>query len=208
MTATSPVTPIGARLRRDDALLLVDVQADFVEGSLAVPGAAEIVPVLNRYVALFHACALPVFATRDWHPREHASFSENGGPWPQHCIAGTPGAAFANGLVMPRDTVVVSKGTVAEREAYSGFDGTELADRLRERGVRRVFVGGLATDYGVLATVRDARHHNFAVGLLVDGIRAIDAARGDRERAEAQMRRLGAVPVDFPHLHAEAVFSG
>jgi len=184
------------RLRPGDALIVVDVQKDFLPGgSLPVRAGDEVVPVLNRYVADFVRAELPVFATRDWHPPGHCSFRERGGPWPPHCVQGTPGAAFVPDLTLPPSAVVVSKGTSPERDAYSGFEGTDLERRLREAGVRRLFVGGLATDYCVLNTVKDALVRGFPTLLLVDAVRAVDVRPGDGRRAEEEMVGLGAVPL-------------
>ncbi len=176
-----------------DALVLVDVQNDFLPGgSLAVPDGDAVIPVLNRWIARFVAGNLPVFATRDWHPRDHCSFADRGGPWPRHCVAETPGAAFSGDLELPAGAQIVSKATSPDRDAYSGFDGTELAPRLRDLGANRVFVGGLATDYCVRATVLDALREGFAVVLIEDGVRAVDVAPGDGERAVEEMRSAGA----------------
>lgn len=180
-----------------DALLVVDVQNDFLPGgALGVPEGDRVVPVLNRYIARFAEAGLPVIATRDWHPPGHCSFAERGGPWPPHCVAGTPGAAFAPGLALPPDAIVVSKAETPERDAYSGFQGTGLAGRLKEMGVERLFIGGLATDYCVLATVKDARSAGFAVVLLTDAVRAVNVKPGDGARAEAEMEAAGAVPTE------------
>jgi nicotinamidase/pyrazinamidase len=179
--------------RPGDALLIVDVQNDFVIGGcLAVQGSDEAIAVLNRYIAAFHERHLPILATRDWHPAGHCSFKMRGGVWPPHCIAGTHGAAFAPALELPCDTVIVSKATTSEQEAYSGFEGTELCARLRDLGVRRILVGGIATEYCVLSTVHDALRLGFQVLLLEDAVRAVDVAPGDGERAIEEMRRLGA----------------
>ena len=188
------------RLGFGDALLAVDVQNDFLPGgSLAVPRGDEVVPVLNRAIARFVADWLPIFATRDWHPPNHCSFTEQGGPWPPHCIQSSRGADIA--LKLPGPAVVVSKGTLPERDAYSGFDGTDLKERLRALGVKHLFVGGLATDYCVVSTVRDALVRGFSVALLTDAIRAIDVDPGDGARAIAEIQRLGAVPMEVgPHL--------
>ena len=186
-----------------DALVVVDVQRDFLPGgSLAVPRGDEVVPVLNRYVADFVRAGLPIFATRDWHPPDHCSFRARGGPWPPHCVQDALGAAFAPGLALPPSAVVVSKGTSPERDAYSGFEGTDLDRRLREAGVRRLFVGGLATDYCVLNTVKDALAAGFPTLLLTDAIRAVDVRPGDGRRAEEEMVRLGALPVRHETLAA------
>jgi nicotinamidase/pyrazinamidase len=180
-------------LRPDDALVIVDVQHDFLPGgALGVPGGDEVVPVLNRYLDLARSRALPVFATRDWHPGNHCSFAPRGGPWPPHCVAGTPGAAIDERLALPRDAVVVSKATAADAEAYSGFGGTDFAQRLRERGVKRLLVGGLATDYCVLNTVLDGLAEGFDVLVLGDAIRAVDVKPGDGAQALAKMQQAGA----------------
>jgi len=181
-------------LDRRDAVLIVDVQVDFLPGGkLAVQHGDQVVPALNRYVALARRKEVPVFASRDWHPRDHCSFRAGGGPWPEHCVAGSPGAAFAPGLALPRDTIVISKATARDTDAYSAFQGTDLAPRLRERGVKRLLVGGLATDYCVLNTVLDARKAGFEVLLLVDAMRAVNVKPGDGERAEREMLAAGAV---------------
>jgi nicotinamidase/pyrazinamidase len=190
--------PDAKRLRpgAGDALVVVDVQNDFLPGgSLAVPSGGEVVPVLNRYLERFVRAGLPVFATRDWHPADHCSFGERGGPWPPHCVQGTEGARFAPGLALPPSAVVVSKDTAPDRSTYSAFQGGDLDARLRGRHVRRVFVGGLATDYCVLNTVRDALARGYEVVLLADAIRAVEVAPGDGRRAEDEMVRLGAVPI-------------
>ncbi len=197
-SAPSAARPIA--LQASDALLVVDVQHDFVTGSLAVPGAPGILPVLNRYLREFTRRNLPVVASRDWHPAEHCSFADRGGPWPPHCIAGTPGAAFAEGLALGPDALVVSKATAPERDAYSAFEATGLDLRLRGLRVRRLFVGGLATDYCVLQTVLDARRRGYEVFLLADAVRAVDAKPGDAKRAEALMREAGAVPIALEDL--------
>ncbi|MEW6681321.1 MAG: nicotinamidase [Nitrospirota bacterium] len=193
--------PNQTTLQPGDALLVVDVQRDFLPGgSLAVPAGDAVIPTINRYAALWRDRGLPVFATRDWHPPSHCSFREQGGPWPRHCVAGTPGAEFGPGLDLPANVVVISKGDAADRDAYSGFQETSLHERLRAAGVRRVFVGGLATDYCVLATVRDARSLGYAVRLLTDAIKAVDVHAGDGQRAQEEMIRLGAEPVRWEQL--------
>ncbi len=162
-----------------DALLLVDVQRDFLPGgSLAVPAGDAVLAPLAGALASWAGHRLPVFATRDWHPADHCSFKPQGGPWPPHCEAGTAGAMFAEGLRLPSDATIVSKGTRADCEAYSGFAGTDLEERLRQAGVRRLVIGGLATDYCVLQTVLDARRRGFEAVVLLDGIAAVDARDG------------------------------
>jgi len=198
-----PNAAANIRPQPGDALILVDVQTDFLPGgNLGVPHGDEVVPALNRYLAAFHARKLPIYATRDWHPRNHCSFQAQGGPWPPHCVADSPGAAFAANLHLPPETVVISKAQRAEQDAYSGFEGTDLDARLKRAGVRRVFVGGLATDYCVLNTVRDARKLSYDVFLLTDGARAVNVQSDDGRKAEEEMRRLGARPIEFQQLAA------
>jgi nicotinamidase/pyrazinamidase len=196
--ATKRTRPIA--LEASDVLVLVDVQRDFVSGTLAVPDAPAAVPVLARYVREFARRGLPIVATRDWHPSGHCSFRDRGGPWPPHCIAGTPGAGFDERLSLGPDAIVISKAVSEERDAYSGFEGTELDLRLRKLGARRLFVGGLATDYCVRATVHDALEHGYEVFLLLDGIRAVNVKPGDGERAIAAMQAEGAVPIRYADL--------
>ena len=191
------------RLQPGDALIVVDVQKDFLPGgALAVTEGDAVIAPLNAWIARFRAAGLPVIATRDWHPPNHCSFREQGGPWPVHCVADTPGAAFADDLQLPEDAWIVSKATEAEREAYSGFQDTDLAERLKAAGVRRLFVGGLATDYCVRNTVKDALANGFTVFLLTDAIRAVNVNPGDGDRAIAEMTAAGAVPVTLDDLEA------
>ena len=192
-----PSGPHDLNIGKGDALVLVDVQNDFLRGgSLEVPGGDEIVPVLNRYIRLFESRGLPVIATRDWHPEEHCSFTARGGPWPKHCFQGTEGSRFPEALLISDSTMVISTASETEKEAYSGFQGTDLKARLRDRGVTRLFIGGLATDYCVLHTVRDALKNGFRVMLFKDAIRAVNVRPGDGDRAFDEMVGLGAVPVD------------
>lgn len=191
-----------------DALLVVDVQADFVNGALAVPGAAAIVPVVNRYIRAFEARGLTVVASRDWHPTGHMSFKEQSGPWPPHCIAGTPGAEFARGLALGPEALVISKATRADADAYSAFEATGLDLALRSRRVQRLFVCGLATDYCVLHTVLDALRLGYAVFLLVDAIRAVDAQPGDGAKALRSMQDAGAVALRHEQIAPGAPVHG
>lgn len=197
------MTAEAIRLRTGDALVLVDVQLDFLPGgSLAVPHGDEVVPALNRYIAVFRGLTFPVVATRDWHPPDHCSFKAQGGPWPPHCVAGSDGARFAALLDLPCEGRIVSKATTRDKDAYSGFEGTDLDDWLKHAGVSRVFVGGLATDYCVLNTVRDALRLGYATFLLLDAVRAVDVAPDDGARAIDEMRRLGATAIEFDQVSA------
>src|SRR6185437_10018052 len=163
-----------------DALIVVDIQNDFCPGgSLVVPDGDAVVPVLNEYLSRAADAGIPIFASRDWHPEHTRHFAAEGGPWPPHCIQGTPGAEFHPALHLPPSAVVVSKGMSDEDQGYSALeavlpDGQALADALRARGVQYVYVGGLATDYCVRATVLDALNDGFTVDVLVDASRPVD----------------------------------
>ena len=193
------------QLQQHDALIVVDVQRDFLPGgSLAVPHGDEVIPVLNAYLRHFAAAGLPIVATRDWHPPDHCSFAAQGGPWPPHCVRDSRGAEFSDDLELPRDARVISKATETGADAYSAFDATDLDAFLRDSGVERVFVGGLATDYCVLATVKDAADAGFDVVVLEDAIRAVGVEPGDEARALASMREAGAAMLELGALDADA----
>ena len=181
------------RLEPGDALLLIDVQNDFCPGgSLAVAGGDEVVPVLNRWIQAARDLGIPIYASCCWHPPGHASFRERGGPWPPHCVQGTPGADFHTGLRLPPGTPVIMKGSDPDHDNYSDFHETDLARRLREQSVKRVWVGGLATDYCVRATVLDGIREGFEMCVIRDAVRAVDVELGDGERALEEMERAGA----------------
>lgn len=184
-----------------DALLIVDMQYDFLPGgSLGVPGGHQVLAPINRLIGLFRQQGLPVYASRDWHPGDHCSFAARGGPWPPHCMAGTRGAAFSDELELPPDAIVVSKADSADVDAYSAFNGTGLAEQLHAGGIRRLVVCGLATDYCVLNTVLDARTNGFEVLIVPEGMRAVDVTPGDGERAIARMVERGAQAVQVDEL--------
>lgn len=188
-------------LAKGDALIIVDVQNDFLTGgSLAVPAGDEIIPSLNRYIAAFLLRDLPIFATRDWHPLDHCSFQQQGGPWPQHCVAQTPGAAFPANLEIPCDTHIISKAVSKEKDAYSGFSETELHSTLQSSGIIRVFIGGLATEHCIFNTVKDALTYQYTTFVLKDAVRGIDGSSS--KAALEEMARLGAIPIDFEAVSA------
>jgi nicotinamidase/pyrazinamidase len=208
-TATARKQPARAKpqlhkqlgLRAGDALLVVDAQQDFLPGgNLAVPTGDEVVAPLNAYIAAFAARRLPIFMSRDWHPANHCSFKDAGGPWPPHCVQDTPGAQWAEGLNVVADARIISKATDPATEAYSAFSGTALLALLRNLAVRRLFVGGLATDYCVHATVLDARSYGFDVVVLADAIRGVNARPGDETRAIREMLASGASLFHPMHL--------
>lgn len=184
-------------LQAGDALLIIDVQRDFLPGgSLPVPDGDAVVAPLNAWIGRFLARDLPIFATFDWHPADHCSFRDQGGAWPVHCVAGTPGSGFAGGLELPAAAGRVAKATGRDADAYSGFSGTNLHRRLQQARIGRLFVGGLATDYCVLQSVLDARRLGYEVVLLMEAVRAVDVKPGDGERAVAAMLAAGAVTLE------------
>lgn len=181
---------MGASLQKGDALVIVDVQLDFCPGgALPIAQGDQVVPELNRAIAAAREAGVPVFASRDWHPRGHLSFAERGGPWPPHCIQDTPGAAFHPGLQLPEDVRIVTKGTRFDKDQYSAFDETGLAAELRREGVQRVWLGGLAEDVCVRATALDARAAGFEVQLLAAATRPVTPAGG--QQALADLRAAG-----------------
>jgi nicotinamidase/pyrazinamidase len=183
-------------LGKGDALLIVDMQNDFLPGgSLAVPRGDLVISPINGLIDLYHARGLPIYASRDWHPGAHCSFSAQGGPWPPHCVAESEGAAFSAALRLPGDAIVVSKATTAAEDAHSAFNGTGLARNMLADGIRRVAVCGLATDYCVLNTVLDGIDAGFEVLLVAQAMRAVEVTPGDGDQAIARMLARGAMPV-------------
>jgi NAD+ synthetase len=174
--------------RSTTALIVVDVQNDFCPGgALGVAGGDALAGAIEAAAAR----AGTLVATRDRHPARHISFQEQGGPWPTHCVDGGEGAELHRSVAgLPFD-IVLDKGGDPGREQYSGFDGSDLADRLRARGVRRVLVTGLATDYCVRATALDAIAAGFDTTVLVDAVAAADISPGDGERALHEVRAAG-----------------
>ena len=180
-----------------EALIIVDFQRDFTppQGALAVPGGDQIAPRLNalardpRYSA--------VIATRDWHPSDHSSFSEQGGPWPPHCVQDSEGAQLHPALEADLIHAIIDKGQGRDTNGYSAFESPELVALLREQGVTAVTVVGLATDYCVLNTARDALREGLLVTVDTSAVRAVDVQQGDGERALEELRGLGAVVTDL-----------
>ncbi len=179
----------GAKRR---ALIVVDLQNDFCPGgTLAVPEGDQVVAPLNRLITEFLTNDEPVFASRDWHPRQTRHFAEFGGTWPVHCVQNTPGAEFHPDLIRDPRIQIISKG-LGDTDCYSAFDETNLAERLRAERVDEVWVGGLATDYCVKQTVLDAVKHGFQVKAIADAMRPVEVQAGDGERAIEKMRAAGA----------------
>ena len=190
-------------LRKGDVLVIVDVQNDFVSGTLPVPDGEEVVVPLNEWIRAFEHEHLVTVATRAWHPANHRSFQEQGGSSPPHCVAGTKGAAFVSRLKLPPGAWLVSKATAPDRDACSAFEGTDLDARLKRLGAKRLFIGGLATDTGVVRTVIDAIGRGYGAVVLEDAIRAMDVQPGDGEKAEAEMSRAGAAFIRLADLVEE-----
>ena len=190
-----------------DALIVVDVQNDFCPGgSLPAPEGDLVIPILNQYLVGAASAGIPIFASRDWHPPDTHHFIAYGGIWPPHCVQGTSGADFHADLRLPSSCVIVSKGDNQEDDGYSAFEGRlangeTLESALREHGVTRVYVGGLATDYCVLRTVLDACRAGFMAVYLQDASRAIEAQPGDGARAEESMLAAGAVAGTLEEFH-------
>lgn len=182
-------------LEKHDALLVVDVQNDFCPGgSLAVPGGDEVIPILNQWIRAAQETGCLVVASRDWHPMFHVSFVEQGGPWPVHCLQDSEGAEFHPDLELPAETIKVSKGTRFDEDAYSAFENTGLGDFLRGRGIKRLWVGGLAQDVCVAETVTAAQKEGFETHVIMAATRPVDEAGG--EEAAKKMAEAGAVLED------------
>ncbi len=185
----------------DDALIVVDVQHDFLPGGAgAVAEGERIFAPINVLAPRFAR----VYATRDWHPRDHTSYAEYGGPWPVHCVAGTHGAAFDPRLQREHVDVIVDKGTERTTDGYSGFAATNLASDLRAHAVHRVFVCGLATDYCVKATALDARAAGFDTVVVADASAAVNVHPGDEERALDELRANGVRVVTHSDILGDA----
>ncbi|MBM3957213.1 MAG: nicotinamidase [Gemmatimonadetes bacterium] len=181
------------RIGEKDGLIIVDVQNDFCPGgALGVEGGDELARAISDVAMEFRTRGGRVYATQDWHPPGHCSFEENGGPWAAHCVQGTDGAEFHPDLRLPIGASIIRKGADKREDALSGFEGTDLEEQLTRMGIRRVFVGGIATEYCVLSTVVDAARRGFETYVLTDLVRAIEQEPGDGEKAVARMKEAGA----------------
>jgi nicotinamidase/pyrazinamidase len=174
------------------ALVIVDFQNDFTPGgALAVPGGDAIAGRVNALAA--SGDFVFVVATRDWHPADHGSFAAQGGPWPEHCVQGTPGADFHPALERAHVDAVIETGQDTDDDGYSGFAGTGLAALLREHGIAELTVVGLATDYCVKHTALDGLREGFHVTVDGAAVRGVEVTPGDSERALAEVRAAGGV---------------
>jgi nicotinamidase/pyrazinamidase len=172
------------------ALVVVDVQRDFCEGgALAAANTLSLLPPLQRLIVEAKRQGTLIVFTQDWHPANHSSFKANGGPWPVHCVAGTPGAELMPPLQANAEDIVIRKGVAVNGAGYSGFDETSLRSELQGKGVTRVGVAGIATEYCVRATALDALKANFDTTVLEDLIRAVQEKEVPHVLAE--LREVG-----------------
>ena len=201
-TAGSSPAP-GASIQPDSksVLLLVHLQNDFCPGgALAVSEGDQIIPLVNQYIGLFRSQGLPIIATRDWHPSNHCSFTEQGGVWPVHCVQGSWGAQFHADLHIPNGSLIISGATNPQKEAYSSFDGTSLNDHLEDMGAKTLFITGLATDYCVKQTALDACKLGYNVLVLEDAIRGVNLKPDDSANALQDMLAAGALKTNAHEL--------
>ena len=196
-------------MKSESALLIIDVQNDFCPGgALPVPEGDRVVPVLNRYITLFRERKLPVIASRDWHPAITSHFRDYGGIWPVHCVQESEGARFHRDLILPGDAIVISKGMDPSKDSYSAFQATAESGVIFPRllkglGITNLYVGGLATDYCVKASVLDGLRQNLSVTLLEDAVRGVDLNPGDSAKAIAEMADAGAKRMTFRQVQAD-----
>ena len=191
---------MAIKFGKETALVVVDIQNDFCPGgALPVKDGDKVVPVLNKYIEKFRAAGAPILFTRDWHPPDHSSFKSQGGPWPPHCVQNSEGAKFHPNLAIPPDGEIISKADKRD-EAYSFFQGTDLARRLSERGIKRLLVGGLATDYCVKETVLDGLKYGFEVLHLDDASKGVNVNPADSEEALQEMVAKGAKRIRFQDI--------
>lgn len=178
----------------DSALILVDIQNDFCPGgALAVTEGDRIIPTINRLISKFPL----VISTQDWHPANHISFKEQGGPWPTHCVQGSHGAELHSALETGAIAHYFRKASSPEKDDYSEFAGVDdrgqtLDQFLRSKGVKKLFVVGLATDYCVLETVLDGLKLGYEVYAVKDAMRAVNVNPEDGENALQKMAGGGA----------------
>jgi len=182
-----------------DVLLVVDIQNDFCPGgALGVKEGDKVIPLLNDWAAAAESARVPIFATRDWHPENHISFHDRGGPWPPHCIQGSKGAEFHPDLRLPRNAQIISKATDLDKDAYSAFGGTDLSDRLHRLGVQRIWIGGLAQDYCVRETSLDALKEGFEVHVITNATRPVNVNPEDGQRALEAILNAGGILEEEP----------
>lgn len=181
-------------LHTRDALIIVDVQNDFCPGgALAVAHGDEIIPELNQWIKVAQKAGAGIFATRDWHPPSHSSFRDQGGRWPPHCVQNTPGAVFHANLELPKDIPVISKGVAIDSEGYSGFENTDLDRLLKDRGAKRLWIGGLALDYCVTHTAIDAAKLGYEVHVIADASQPIGTSPREIRETSRRLHDTGVI---------------
>ncbi|MGB2600020.1 MAG: bifunctional nicotinamidase/pyrazinamidase [Candidatus Omnitrophota bacterium] len=185
------------------ALLAVDIQNDFCSGgALGIPEGEKVIPALNKYIRLFSKKDLPVFASRDWHPKKTGHFKKYGGVWPPHCIQNTKGSAFHPKLKLPKKAIMLYKGMDPKKDSYSVFQALDENDTrfmkiMKNMGIKELYIGGLATDYCVKWTAQDALRRDFKVKVLTDAVKGVDLKAGDSERAIKRIVKRGAKKTTF-----------
>ncbi len=188
-------------LQKGDLILIVDPQMDFMlNGSLAVPEANQIIPIVNQWIAAGKKAGIPIAVSRDWHPPNHVSFEAQGGPWPVHCVRDTAGAAFHPDLQLPSDCFIVNKAFLADKESYSAFagllndTGRPFTEKLDELGIKRIWIMGLALDYCVYNSAIDAAKYHLEFHVVLPACRAISEKWG--KAALVHMKELGGVIIE------------
>lgn len=193
-------------MRLKKALLIVDIQNDFSPGgALAVPEGDKIIPKINKYIKIFSKNKLPIFVSRDWHPKKTTHFKKFGGIWPEHCIQNTKGARFHPHLKLSRDSIILSKGMDPNKDSYSVFqaeasNGMSFSELLKLLRIQELYIGGLATDYCVKYSAIDAVKFGFKVKLLIDAIKGVNINPNDSQEALREMVKLGAKKITLKYL--------
>ena len=185
----------------ESGLIVLDIQNDFsAGGSLPVKETDKAIAGLNQYIPYFQGIGAPIFAVRDWHPKNHISFKERGGLWPPHCVQGTKGADLNSDLKLPYGATVIAKGFLVEQDASSAFSGTDLEARLRQKMIKRVFIGGLGIGDCLKNTVIYSLKAGFEAFILSDGIRYLDSKRGNSKKSFEELVELGAQKIILKDL--------
>lgn len=185
------------RYKKGDALLIIDVQNDFFPGgALPVPEGEDIIPTINAWIAASKEAGVPIFASRDWHPSNHCSFKEQGGPWPMHCVQNSKGAEMHSAIKIPADTVIIDTASDPLKEAYSAFqghttEGQTLHDAMRKSGVQRIWLLGLAQDFCVCESALEGQKKGYEVHVLMKGTKPIHEETG--EDAVQRMQAAGVI---------------
>jgi len=188
------------------ALLVVDMQNDFCPGgALGIKDGDKIIPVVNDYIKIFSVGKLPVFLTRDLHPKKTRHFKKFGGVWPVHCIENTIGSAFHPKLKIPKEAIIVSKGRDPEKDSYSAFQAEDahrmsLINLLKIFGINEIYIAGLATDYCVKYSAIDAIKNGLRVKVLLDAVGGVNLKPGDSEKALKQMIKMGAELINIGYF--------